>query len=80
MATVKRRPNKAAKRAECLVRDCKAPTYARGLCTACYQAASKAVREGTVTDEELVGVGLMLRDARGARSSFNTDLAKRLSK
>jgi hypothetical protein len=80
MSTVKASPKKTAKRTGCLVGGCQSVVYARGLCRSCYQAAAKAVREGTVSADELMGLGLMLPDARGKRSPFGADLAKRLSK
>jgi hypothetical protein len=80
MSTMKASPQKANKRAACLVTECNSAVYARGLCTPCYQAAAAAIRDRKVSADELVSLGLLLPDARRKRSQFNADLAKRLSK
>ena len=63
----------------CLV--CGSPATTRGLCDAHYQAARRKIREGTVTEEQLITARLMSPDRRGDRprtSRFEQLIEERL--
>jgi hypothetical protein len=47
-------------RKNCMTPECDRPLKCRGLCGPCHQAFYEAKRNGEVTDEEAVKIGLVL--------------------
>ncbi len=65
---------------KCLYPDCKNHTYARGLCNACYAAATRAVKNGLITWGELEKDGKSIAPIGGSYKSKQKWFLKGVSK
>lgn len=65
------------KRTKCLTCDNK--PWSRGLCGSCLASAKASIREGRVTEQELIEAGLMLPSQRSGRP-IKTGFAQKLEK
>lgn len=66
---------------KCLTPNChypQAPALGRGLCMRCYSKAKESVDAGSVTWDELVGLGMALSKEDGGLDPFTIELNKRL--
>ena len=51
---------KPAKKKQCIIKGCKCPVLARGVCSQHYSSVNRAISKGTLTDAEAVERGLWL--------------------
>jgi hypothetical protein len=58
---------------KCLSPKCSREAVSRGLCVSCYQSCSLLVRMGALTQDELIGRGLMLPVKQRGRLRCLTD-------
>ena len=52
---------------QCLIEGCEELAASRGLCPTCYANARKAIRDGLVSEKQLVAKKLMVPSRRGRR-------------
>jgi hypothetical protein len=68
-----------ARELTCITPGCVAHQQTRGVCVTCYQAAKRLMQTGKATDEQLVGLGLLLpHKQRASAGRFFAEYAKRL--
>lgn len=78
MAKAKRTPKRF--QTACLCGRCGKSAEIRGLSTACYQAALRAIEAGDVNEQYLLDNGLMLPAYQSPRSGFRSALAECLAR
>jgi hypothetical protein len=62
----------------CVIKGCGREQVTRGLCSSCYQAARRLIRDGGVeTEKKLMDAGLLLPSSYTPRTSAFTTAAKK---
>ena len=63
-------------RKRCGVRGCKREEFCRGMCSPCYQAARRKIRQGQTTEAELEAAGVLLPPRPTRTSAFSEAFRK----